>query len=58
MRVKFNEKGVLTIVATTGVERYALEHWWKNYEGGDKSSMLSLEYETFKEDYTYQRDFH
>jgi hypothetical protein len=58
MKVDIDAEGCLTITATTDMERYALNQWWSNYNGGNNSSSLALIYDTSRKDQDYIRDYH
>lgn len=45
MKVDIDASGTLIIAASTSMERYALKQWWSNYERGDRSSTLSVNFD-------------
>lgn len=43
MKAAINENGVLTIEPKNGLEMYALNKWFENYNGkGDNSSLICV----------------
>lgn len=42
MIAKINSDGLLSVVATTETEAYALRQWWKSYQEKDGQSSLMI----------------
>jgi hypothetical protein len=42
MKVELDQTGKLCIAAQTGVEAYALQRWWDNFQRGDLTSVLCI----------------
>lgn len=42
MKVEINVNGLLSLTAETPTEAYALRKWWKDFQQGDYTSILSI----------------
>jgi hypothetical protein len=46
MKAEIKESGMLVVTADSPTEQYALKQWSKNYDKGDMTSSLALNYES------------